>query len=222
MGYIKGRDRHQIIMLPELLDDYISENNPVKYIDAFVENLDLAKEGFTRATPLKGGRPGYDPRCLLKLYIYGHFNKIRTSRKLMLECTKNVEVMWLMGKLTPDFRTIADFRKDNAKALKNVFRAFVKICMELDLYEKDLIAIDGSKFKAVNSKDKNLTKAKLKNRLKKLDQSIDEYLEELDKNDEAEGEPKAISKEELEEKIELLKQRQKEYYKHPEEMEKEP
>lgn len=138
----------------------------------------------------------------------------------MVECTRNVEVMWLMGKLTPDFRTIADFRKDNAKALKSVFRTFVEICMELELYEKDLIAIDGSKFKAVNSKDKNLTLSKLKKRLTKLEQSIDEYLKELDKNDDAEGEPKDITKEELEEKISFLKQRQKKHNEHLEEMEK--
>lgn len=219
MGYIKGWDRNQVTLFPEILDEYISENNSVRVIDVFVNNLDLIKTGFTKDTPSKEGRPGYDPRYLLKLYIYGYFNKIRTSRKLMVECTRNVEVMWLMGKLTPDFRTIADFRKDNAKALKRVFRTFVEICMELKLYEKELIAIDGSKFKAVNSKDKNLTLSKLKNKLKKLEQSIDEYLTELDKNDADEGETKDITKEELEEKIKLLKQRQYKYNKHLKEME---
>lgn len=219
MGYIKGWDRNQVTLFPEILDEYISENNSVRVIDVFVNNLDLIKTGFTKDTPSKEGRPGYDPRYLLKLYIYGYFNKIRTSRKLMVECTRNVEVMWLMGKLTPDFRTIADFRKDNAKALKRVFRTFVEICMELKLYEKELIAIDGSKFKAVNSKDKNLTLSKLKNKLKKLEQSIDEYLTELDKNDADEGETKDITKEELEEKIKLLKQRQDKYNKHLKEME---
>lgn len=218
MGYIKACDRFQVTLFPETLDEYIAENNPVRVIDVFVNNLDLKEAGFSKHTPAKEGRPGYDPRSLLKLYIYGYFYKIRTSRKLMAECVRNVELMWLMGKLTPDFRTIADFRKDNPQPLKKVFKTFGKICMELKLYEKELIAIDGSKFKAVNSKDRNLTLSKVEKKLKRLEQNIDEYLTELDKNDEAEGETKDITKEELQEKINLLKQRQEEYNKHLKEM----
>lgn len=158
MKYIQGQDRHQISLFPECIEDYIDENNPVRVIDAFVESLNLTEAGFIRTTPKETGRPSYDPRDLLKLYVYGYFNRVRSSRKLMLECTRNIEVFYLLKRLTPDFRTIADFRKDNAKALKNVFRAFVKLCMKLDLYQKQLLAIDGSKFRAVNSKDNTYTR----------------------------------------------------------------
>jgi len=126
MKYIQGQNRHQLTLLPDCIEDYIGEENPVRVIDAFVESLDLAEAGFCRTTPKETGRPSYDPKDLLKLYVYGYFNRIRSSRKLMVECTRNVELFYLLGKLTPDFRTIADFRKDNAKALKNVFRAFVR------------------------------------------------------------------------------------------------
>src|SRR3989339_111457 len=122
MGYIISDNRNQVTLFPETLDEYVSKSNPVQVIDVFVNNLDLMDAGFKNVIPAKEGRPSYDPRCLLKLYIYGYFNKIRSSRKLMAECGRNVEVMWLLCKLTPDFRTIADFRKDNAKALKKVFR----------------------------------------------------------------------------------------------------
>lgn len=218
MGYIQGSDRSQITFFPESLDEYISENNPVRVIDAFVDSINLIKAGFTRATPAKEGRPGYDPRHLLKLYIYGYFNKIRSSRKLMAECTRNVEVMWLLEKLTPDFRTIADFRKDNSKALKNVFTAFVKVCMDLDLYNKELVAIDGSKFRAVNSKDKNFTLSKLEKRLKGIEKNIDDYLVQLDEYDDTEEKSEDITKEELQEKIEILKQRQETYNEYLKEM----
>lgn len=170
MGYIIGNNRYQV-SFPETLEEYVSENNPVRVIDVFVNNLDLINAGFGNAIPAWEGRPGYDPRFLLKLYIYGYFNKIRSSRKLMAECGRNVEVMWLLGKLIPDFRTIADFRKNNAKVLKKVFRAFVKICIELDLYTKELVAIDGSKFRAVNSKDNNITISKLEDKLKRKTQA---------------------------------------------------
>jgi transposase len=166
MSYIVGQDRGQITIFPETIDEYISDNNPVRIIDAFVENLDLHKAAFTKSTPSKEGRPSYNPKDLLKLYIYGYFNKIRSSRKLMIECCRNVELMWLLRKLTPDFRTIADFRKDNASSLKNVFSTFVKLCLEMNLYAKELIEIDGSKFKAVNAKDKNFTASKLNDRIK--------------------------------------------------------
>jgi len=146
VGYIAGVNRNQITLMPESIEEYVSENNPVRVIDAFVENLDVAKAGFQRAYPAREGRPGYNPKTLLRLYIYGYFNKIRSSRKLMAECERNLEVMWLIRRLRPDFRTISDFRKDNRNALKKVFRAFVKICLALDLYSKELVAIDAASF----------------------------------------------------------------------------
>lgn len=219
MRYIKGNNRNQVTFLPDTLDEYVSENNPVRVIDAFVNNIDLVKAGFNNAVPAKEGRPGYNPRHLIKLYVYGYFNKIRSSRKLMTECTRNVEVMWLIDKLVPDFRTISDFRKNNPKALKNVFRAFVKVCVELDLYKKELIAIDGSKFRAVNSKDKNFTRSKLKNKLKRIEKNIEEYLEELDEHDEEESEDsEELTKEEIKEKIKDLEKRQEKYNKYLKEM----
>ena len=130
MGYIEGQSRDQVTIFPDTVDEYIAENNAVRVIDVFVENLDLEKANFTKATPAREGRPSYNPKDLLKLYIYGYFNKIRSSRKLMTECHRNVELMWLLRKLTPDFRTISDFRKDNAKALKNVFKAFRPLKMD--------------------------------------------------------------------------------------------
>jgi transposase len=142
MRYIKGTDRKQITLLPDCIDDLIGQDNPVRVIDAFIDSLDLEQAGFQRATPNWTGRPPYDPGDLLKLYVYGYFNKIRSSRKLMLECSRNIELFFLLNRLTPDFRTISDFRKDNAKALKGVFRAFVKLCMKLELYQKELLAVD--------------------------------------------------------------------------------
>jgi len=141
MKYIKGQDRAQMTLFPDYIEDYVGEDNTVRVIDAFVESMDLAEAGFCRATPKGTGRPAYVPKDLLKLYVYGYFNRIRSSHKLMIECTRNVELFYLLRKLTPDFRTIADFRKDNAKALKNVFRAFVKLCMKLGLYLKTYINV---------------------------------------------------------------------------------
>lgn len=139
MKYIEGQYRDQITFLPDCIDDLIGQDNPVRVIDCFVENLDMEELGFQRAIPNSTGRPGYDPRDLLKLYIYGYMNKIRSSRKLMKECGRNIELFYLLNRLTPDFRTIADFRKDNAKAIQKVFRAFVKICMKLGLYQKNCL-----------------------------------------------------------------------------------
>ncbi len=218
MGYIIGDDRGQMILFPETLDEYVSESNPVRVIDAFVNKLDLIDVGFKNAIPAREGRPSYDPRYLLKLYIYGYFNKIRSSRKLMAECRRNVEVMWLLCKLIPDFRTIADFRKDNSKALKKVFRAFVKVCMELNLYTRELVAIDGSKFRAVNSKDNNLTISKLEDKLKRIEKNVNQYLEELDKYDKNEDDIKDFTKEELQEKLEQLELRKETYNEYLKEM----
>ena len=211
MGYIISENRDQATLFPETIEEYVSESNPVRVIDAFVNNLDLINAGIGNAVPAREGRPSYDPRLLLKLYIYGYFNKIRSSRKLMAECGRNVEVMWLLSKLIPDFRTIADFRKNNAKALKNVFRAFVKVCLELNLYTRELIAIDGSKFRAVNSKDNNVTISKLEDKIKRIEKNVTEYLEELDKYDKNEDNIKDPTKKELQEKLEIIEQRKEKY-----------
>lgn len=209
MKYIKGHPRNQMTMVTECLEDYISEENPVRVIDAFVDSLDLDLAGFVRTMPKETGRPPYDPRDLLKLYVYGYFNKIRSSRKLMTECTRNIELFYLLGKLMPDFRTISDFRKDNSKALKKVFSAFVKLCLKLNLYQKELLAIDGSKFRAVNSKDNTYNTEVLEKKLKRIDEHIAEYLSQMDKNDEAE--PDAPSPEQIKAAIQELTLRKEKY-----------
>ncbi|HWT76410.1 MAG TPA: IS1182 family transposase [Mobilitalea sp.] len=209
MKYIQGQDRHQISIFPECIEDYIDENSPVRVIDAFVESLNLTEAGFCRTAPKETGRPPYDPKDLLKLYVYGYFNKIRSSRKLMAESTRNVELFYLLKKLTPDFRTIADFRKDNAKALKNVFRAFVKLCMKLELYQKELVAIDGSKFRAVNSKDNTYNAEILEKKLKRIDEHIAEYLSQMDREDKAE--PDALSPDQVKAALQELTQRKEKY-----------
>lgn len=152
MGYIQGEERNQIILLPECIDDYITGENSVRVIDAFVDSLNIEELGFKKAMPAATGRPPYSPQDLLKLYIYGYSNAIRSSRKLEVETHRNLELMWLLRKLSPDFKTIADFRKDNKDALTKVFKMFVLLCKEWNLFGKELIAVDGSKFKASNSK----------------------------------------------------------------------
>lgn len=183
MIYIKGHDRAQITMLPDCINDLIGQDNPIRVIDAFIDSLDMKKAGFQRPVPNSTGRPSYDPRDLLKLYVYGYFNKIRSSRKLMAECSRNIELFFLLNRLTPDFRTISDFRKDNAKALKNVFRVFVKLCLKLNLYKKELLSIDGSKFRAVNSKSNSYNKDTLKKKLERIDENIAKYLSLMDEED---------------------------------------
>lgn len=170
MAYKKGQDRRQRVLFPDCIDEYVEADAPVRLFDAFVDNLKMDELGFVRSTPAETGTPGYDPRDLLKLYIYGYFYQVRSSRKLARECKCNVEVMWLLNKLTPDFRTISDFRKDNKKAITKVFKEFNKFCMGLKLFSKSYISIDGSKFKAVNAKDNNLTLSKLDDRIKRLDE----------------------------------------------------
>lgn len=204
MSYITGQDRCQLTLFPKTIDEYISQENPVQVIDVFIENLDLGKAGFKRAKPAKDSRPAYSPKDLLKLYVYGYFNKIRSSRKLMIECRRNVELMWLLKMLTPDFRTIADFRKENAKALKNVFKAFVKLCLDMNLYVKELIAIDGSKFRAVNSKDNNFTLSKLTDRLNRIDEHISQYIKGLDISDKKEENSNEYTKDQIQNKIDEL------------------
>jgi transposase len=210
MAYIKGESREQITMFPEVMDDYISSENPVRFIEAFVEGLDMEGLGFERWEPNEVGRPGYDPRDLLKLYLYGYLNRVRTSRRLEIEAGRNLELMWLMRKLRPDFKTIADFRKENSKAIKKVFREFTTICKKLELFGGELLGVDGSKFRASNSKRRNYSAAKLKSMIRKADQRIEEYLRELDQGDKEE-ESKAARGEELNKKIERLKKIREEY-----------
>src|SRR5580693_1776526 len=157
MTYIPGHDRSQILLLPEVVDDYVGADNPVRFIDAFVDGLDLAAASFSRVEPKVTGRPGYDPADLLKLYIYGYLNRVRSSRRLEAETRRNLEVIWLLRGLTPDFKTIADFRKDNRGAFKPVFRQFVLLCRKLDLFGGELLAVDGTRLKAVNSTERNFT-----------------------------------------------------------------
>jgi len=211
MAYIKGSDRHQITLFPETIDDYITEDNEVRVIEAYVNSLDLNKLGFTKATFKPTGRPPYDPKDLLKLYLYGYLNRIRSSRRLETEATRNIEVIWLLRKLRPDFKTIADFRKDNKKALKNIFRDFNKLLEKWDLFGKELIAIDSSKFRAQNSKKNNYNAKKIDRHLKYIDQKIDRYLEELDEEDEKEKGVRKVSKKEIDKRIKELQERKMKY-----------
>jgi transposase len=188
--YVEGDDRSQSTLFPESLDDYIAEDNPVRAIEVFVDELDLAKLGFDGLHPEITGRPAYHPATLLRIYIYGYLNRIQSSRRLERETQRNVELIWLTGRLMPDFKTIADFRKDNGKAIRNVCREFIVLCRELNLFSEGIVAIDGSKFKAVNNRDKNFTDTKLKKRMEQLEESIGRYLAELDR---ADREPTAVS-----------------------------
>src|SRR2546426_980622 len=208
MAYISGESRKQITMFPEVVDDYIAEDNPVRFIEAFVDGLDMAEVGFGRAEPNDLGRPGYDPRDLLKLYIYCYLNRVRSSRRIEIEAGRNLELM--MRKLKPDFKTIADFRKGNTKGLKKIFQEFSEICRKLELFGGELVAVDGSKFRASNSKKKNFTAAKLKYLMQKADKRIEEYLKQLDRGD-TEDEARQETVEALNKKIEKLREIREEY-----------
>jgi transposase len=181
--FVSGVDRGQSTLLPECLDDFIDEGNPVRVIDAFVDVLDLGELGFDGVIPEATGRPSYHPSLLLKLYIYGYLNRVQSSRRLEREAGRNVEVMWLLGRLVPDHKTIADFRKDNGPALRKVCARFVELCREMGLLTTASIAIDGSKFKAVNNRDKNFTRAKVERRRAQLEESVARYLSQLDTAD---------------------------------------
>lgn len=211
MGYKAGIDREQQILFPETLDEYVSPDNPVRIIDAFVAKLDMSEMGFERAVPAREGTPGYDPRDLLKLFIYGYLNRTRSSRRLERETHRNLEVIWLVRKLRPDHKTIADFRRKHPKALKQVAREFVKLCVKLDLFGAELVFVDGSKYRAANGKDRNFTEAKLKFLLERIDAHIDRYLAEIAEQDTRdEGQPGATDPQ-LREKLEALRERKKEY-----------
>ena len=208
--FIQGEHRGQGTLLPESLDDYVSDTNPVRVVDVFVDELNLGSLGFDGAIPADTGRPAYHPAILLKIYIYGYLNRIQSSRRLEREAQRNVELMWLTGRLMPDFKTIANFRKDNSKAIRGVCRQFVVLCQQLGLFGENLVAIDGSKFKAVNNRDRNFTSAKLKRRMEEIESSINRYLTALDAADRQEptaSEPSAVR---LEEKIAKLKTQMKE------------
>jgi transposase len=181
--FIEGEERSQSVLFPERLDEWITEDNPVRVVDAFVEELDLAELGFGRAEPADTGRPAYHPATLLKIYIYGYLNRVQSSRRLEREAQRNVELIWLTGRLMPDFKTIADFRKDNGEAIRKVCRQFVELSRRVGLFSEAMVAVDGSKFKAVNARDKNFTQHKIDVRLKHLEESIERYLVDLDRAD---------------------------------------
>ena len=203
--FVAGADRAQSILLPESLDDFIAESNPVRVIDAFVDALNLAELGFAGVEPAATGRPSYHPSVHLKLYIYGYLNRVQSSRRLEREAGRNVEVMWLLGRLVPDHKTIADFRKDNGAAIRKVCARFVELCREMGLLRKPSVAIDGSKFKAVNNRDKNFTRAKVERRRAQLEESVARYLSQLDTADRQEpSEALAMKTERLKEKLAKL------------------
>lgn len=202
--FIEGDDRRQITLLPESLDDYIAEDNPVRVVDVFVDQLNLGSLGFG-VEPASTGRPSYHPSILLKLYLYGYLNRIQSSRRLEREALRNVELMWLTGRLSPDFKTIADFRRDNGQGIRNVCRQFVVLCRQLNLFAQAIVAIDGSKFKAVNAHDRNFTRGKLEKRMQQIDHCIERYLTALDTADRQQPDVAEARTARLKEKMETLK-----------------
>ena len=215
MSFITGMDRSQTLLLPESLEDYVGAQHPVRFLDAFVEGLDLKACGFGRTEPAQTGRPPFAPGDLLKLYLWGYLNKVRSSRRLELECGRNLEVLWLLRKLQPDFKTIADFRRENAGAFKQVFRQFNLLCRDLGLFGGELVAIDGTKLKAVNNVARNFTPEKLRASLERIDARLLEFLAALDAGDSAEPPPSAAGaapvRGGLKEKIDALRARQQCY-----------
>ena len=207
MSHIAGHDRSQTLLLPESLDEYVGPENPVRFIEAFVDGLDLTAAGFARVTPSMTGRPGYAPTDLLKLYIYGYLNRVRSSRRLEAETHRNIEVIWLLRHLKPDFKTIADFRRDNRKAFRPVFRQFVLLCRQLDLFGRELLAVDGTRIKAVNNKDRNFTRASLTKFIELADAKLDDYLQRLDQSDAAESKTAGSRVKNLAEKIAAIRER---------------
>lgn len=183
MTHLAGSDRSQLLLLPEAVDNYVGPDNPVRFIEAFVDQLDLQTAGFVRVKAKATGRPGYDPADLLKLYIYGYLNRVRSSRRLEAEAHRNIEVIWLLRHLRPDFKTIADFRRDNRAAFKVVFREFVLLCRRLDLFGRELLAVDGTRIKAVNNKDRNFTRGSLAEFIRRADERLADYLKHLDDGD---------------------------------------
>src|SRR5271166_1945671 len=209
MTHIAGHDRSQTLLLPESLDEYVGPENPVRFIEAFVDGLDLTAAGFIRVAPKRTGRPGYAPEDLLKLYIYGYLNRVRSSRRLEAETHRNIEVIWLPRHLKPDFKTIADFRRDNRNAFRPIFRQFVLLCRQLDLFGRELLAVDGTRIKAVNNKDRNFTRASLNEFIKLADAKLDDYLQRLDRSDAAESKTGGSRVQNLAEKIAAVRERRR-------------
>jgi transposase len=204
--FIDGEDRMQQALLPHSLEDYVSEENPVRVIEVFIDELDLAALGFMGMTPAATGRPAYHPATLLKIYLYGYLNRVQSSRRLEREAQRNIELMWLTGRLAPDFKTIADFRRDNGAAIRAVCSQFVWLCRQLGLFTRAVIAIDGSKFKAVNNRDQNYTVAKVTGRMEQVEASIARYLRALDLADREEGGVAEAKSARLKEKLAGLRQ----------------
>jgi transposase len=207
MNHRAGLDRAQTLLFPEALEDYVGAENPVRFLDAFVGSLDLSALRFTKARCAETGRPPYDPAALLKLYLYGYLHRVRSSRALEAECHRNVEVIWLVRKLTPDFKTIADFRKDNLQPLQAVSRQFTLLCRKLELFGGELLAIDGSKFRAVNARDQNFNAGKLQELIAYADTRLAEYFKLLDDTDAAEPVPAVVDRAALQEKIAALQEK---------------
>ena len=209
--FIEGQDRGQLILLPECLDDYVGEDNPVRVVEAFIDELDLAVLGFAGVVPEATGRPSYHPATLLKIYLYGYLNRIASSRRLEREAQRNMELMWLTGRLMPDFKTIADFRRDNGTAIQATCRQFVLLCRKLDLFSDAVVGIDGSKFKAVNNRDKNYTPYKLQRRIEQIEASIARYLSAMEAADRQESEIAQAKSVRLEEKIAALREQMRQF-----------
>jgi transposase len=208
--FIVGADRQQVTLLPECLDDFVTEDNTIRIVDVFINELDLVDLGFEGANPAATGRPSYHPSVLLKLYLYGYLNRIQSSRRLERECQRNVELMWLTGRLAPDFKTIADFRRDNGKGIRNVCRRFVVLCRELKLFSEAVVAVDGSKFKAVNNRERNYTPGKIERRERELEESIQRYLDALETADRTQPAEIEVKTDRLQGKIQKMRQRMQE------------
>jgi len=220
--FIEGDERSQATLLPQYLDDYIAEDNPVRAVDAFVEELDLKALGFEGADPAITGRPSYHPAVLLKIYIYGYLNRIASSRRLEREAQRNVELMWLTGRLAPDFKAIADFRRENGVGIGNVCRRFVQLCQQLKLFSQAIVAIDSSKFKAVNSRDRNFTPGKIDKRQEQIEQSIERYLTALETADRTKPAEIGAKTERLREKIKTLREQMRRMDAMREELKRQP
>src|SRR4051795_5432020 len=208
--FVEGEDRHQVTLLPECLDDYIAEDNPVRVIDVFIEELELAALGFNGVAPADTGRPAYHPAVLLKIYVYGYLNRLQSSRRLERETQRNVELMWLTGRLAPDFKTIADFRRHNGEAIRATCRQFVSLCRQVGLLAGGVIAIDGSRFRAVNTRDKNFTPGAIRRRIEQVETSITRYLAALDTADRQEDDVAELRTARLKERLSSLRQRMRE------------
>jgi transposase len=209
--FVESEDRRQGGLLPEFLDDYVAEDNPVRVIDVFVDELDLRVLGFEGAVPEATGRPSYHPATMLKIYVYGYINQIQSCRRLERETARNVEMMWLTGRLTPDFKTIADFRRDNGPAIRCVCRQFVALCRNLNLFTHAIVAIDGSRFKAVNSRDRSFSRGSIKRRMEQVEASIERYLSALETADRQGGELAEAKSARLKDKIASLREQMRKY-----------